>query len=133
MDIPTPEVTPLNEPYWMGLREGVLRFQQCRRCGHKWLPARRECPSCLADDTVWEPSAGRGKVVSWIVYHTAYHEAFKDRLPYNVAIIELQEGPRLMSNVLAPHAEIRADMPVQLRIEQEAGIAIPRFAPAAAT
>ena len=102
MELPKPEITDLNRPYWEGLREGRLRVQRCG-CGHAWLPARRECPSCLRDGAQWEDCSGRGSVLSWVVYHTAYHPAFESRLPYHVALIELDEGPRLLSRVLDGH------------------------------
>jgi uncharacterized OB-fold protein len=67
-----------------------------------------------------------------VVFHIAYHKAFENRLPYNVAIIELAEGPRLISNVvgLADPNALRIDQPVTLRIEREGDFALPRFVPA---
>jgi uncharacterized OB-fold protein len=133
MTLPTPEVTPLNEAYWAGLAAGELRFQHCPHCGHRWLPARRECPACLREGAGWEKAAGTGQVISWVVYHTAYHDAFRDRLPYNVAIVELDEGPRLITNILAPHDSIAAGMRVRLEVQSDFGVDLPRFAPAGAT
>jgi hypothetical protein len=68
--------------------------------------------------------------VSWVVYHHAYHDYFASRLPYNVAVVELEEGPRLISNVVGATGRLRIDMPLKLVIEREAGIALARFAPA---
>lgn len=131
IDLPLPIRTELTAPYWDSLQQGQLSFQKCRRCGHAWLPARTECPSCWHDDWHWVPASGRAKVVSWVVFHIAYHEAFENRLPYNVAIVELEEGPRLISNVVGlpdPNA-LRIDQPVVLRIERKGDFALPRFAP----
>lgn len=131
IDLPLPIRTELTAPYWDSLQQGQLSFQKCRRCGHAWLPARTECPSCLHADWHWVPASGRAKVVSWVVFHIAYHKAFEGRLPYNVALIELEEGPRLISNVVGlpdPNA-LRIDQPVILRIEREGDFALPRFAP----
>ena len=127
-DYPLPDVTELTKPYWDALDQGHLSFQRCN-CGHAWLPARRECPSCLAATSRWETASGRGRIVSWVVYHSAYHDAFKDRLPYVVALVELDEGPRLISNFLGPRETLRKDLAVSLRIEREQGIALARFAP----
>jgi len=66
-------------------------------------------------------------LVSWVVFHVAYHEAFKDKVPYNVALVELKEGPRLISSVLASSQELYGDAPLRLKIETEDGIALPRF------
>ena len=132
IDLPLPIRTDLTAPYWDSLQQGVLSYQKCSRCGHGWLPARTECPSCLEADWHWQPASGHAKVVSWVVFHIAYHKAFENRLPYNVAIIELAEGPRLISNVvgLADPNALRIDQPVTLRIEREGDFALPRFVPA---
>ena len=131
-DLPLPERTELSAPYWDSLQQGRLSFQTCRACGHAWLPARTDCPHCLAADSHWVAASGRAKVVSWTVFHIAYHKAFENRLPYNVAIVELEEGPRLISNVvgLAEPGALCIDMPLKLRIEKEGDFAVPRFEPA---
>jgi len=125
--LPVPTVTPLNAPYWKGLEEGELRHERCRTCGNVWLPAREECPGCLSDDLVWEASSGRGRIISWVVYRRAFHPAFADRVPYNIAVVELDEGARLITNILAPERELAIDLPVALKIEQESGFSVPRF------
>lgn len=127
MPIPAPEITEISRPYWDALKLGRLMFQRCE-CGHAWLPARRECPSCLGDKVSWEQACGEGRLVSWVVYHTAYHDAFKQRLPYNVAIVELKEGPRLITNMIDAHEHLACDAPVELRVESEDGISLARFA-----
>ena len=126
MDSPKPEITELNRPYWDALRAGQLTFQRCG-CGHAWLPARRHCPACLRPDPVWERASGRARLLSWVVYHTAYHPAFERRLPYNVALVELQEGPRLLTNVVGPDEALVADAPVELQVEWEGDVALARF------
>ena len=127
--VPVPEVTPLTAPYWEGLTAGELRFQRCGACRNAWLPAREECPRCLSDDVSWEGSAGRGKVVSWVVYHQAVHPAFADRVPYTVGVVELDEGPRLISGLQVPDGALAIELPVAVRIEDESGVRVPRFAP----
>lgn len=128
--VPLPEVTPLTAPYWEGLTAGELRFQRCGDCRNAWLPAREECPKCLSDTVSWEPAAGRGRIVSWVVYHQAVHPAFADRVPYTVAVVELEEGPRLISGVDASDDALAIELPVTLSIIDESGVHIPRFAPA---
>lgn len=125
--LPKPEVTELTRPYWEALAQGRLMFQRCD-CGHAWLPARGECPQCLSDKVHWENAAGTGKLISWVVYHMAYSDAFKDKLPYNVAVVELDEGPRLITNMLGPHEALACDAPVRLAVEVVDGQALARFA-----
>jgi uncharacterized OB-fold protein len=127
---PAPEPTGSSAPYWRALDEGRLVFQRCASCNNAWLPARSECPRCLAPEPAWETASGRGRLVSWVVYHHAYHPYFASRLPYNVAVVELAEGPRLITNIVQDARSLAIDMPVKLAIEREAGVALPRFAPA---
>jgi len=125
-DFPAPARTPLTEPYWTALERNELVFQRCQQCRHAWLPPRAECPECLSADWGWEASCGKGRLVSWVVYHRAFHDWFRDQVPYNVAIVELNEGPRLISSVLAP-GPTRIDQPLTLQIETVAGMSVPRF------
>lgn len=127
---PAPQVNELSAPYRRALDEGRLDFQRCTACGHAWLPPRAECPRCLAAQPRWETASGEARLVSWVVFHHAYHDYFVQRLPYTVAVVELAEGPRLISNVSAPASWLRIDMKLKLAIEREAGVALARFAPA---
>lgn len=130
--IPAPERDALNTPYWDSLAQGVLSFQRCSTCGHAWLPARSECPQCLAADADWQEAQGGARLVSWVVYHIAYHPAFANRLPYAVAVVELDEGPRLISNIVgvADPEALTIDQRLRLVIEDEGGTAVARFTPA---
>ncbi|MGQ4601316.1 OB-fold domain-containing protein [Nocardia sp. R6R-6] len=111
---PLPEITALTEPYWVALADGRLTYQRCGRCGHSWLPAREECPDCLADAPAWVEACGRGRLVSWVVYHRAIHEWFVDKVPYTVAVVELDEGPRLISSLI-PGGTPTIDAPLRFR------------------
>jgi uncharacterized OB-fold protein len=125
---PVPDIDDLNRPYWDAIEAGHLMFQRCVR-GHAWLPPRAQCPGCLASDWQWTQASGLATLKSWVVYHVAYHEAFRDRLPYNVSIVELDEGPRLITNVVAPADALRAELRLRLSVEREDGVALARFAP----
>ena len=129
---PAPERDALNSPYWDSLTQGALSYQHCMTCGHAWLPARTECPHCLAADWCWKPAAGGAKLISWVVYHMSYHPAFQHRLPYTAAVVELDEGPRLISNVIgvSDAESLKIDQRLCLVIEDESGTAVPRFTPA---
>lgn len=126
-----PEIveTAINAPYWSALRQGRLDYQHCRRCGHDWLPARAHCPACLDTDSEWRAASGSGRLVSWVVYHRAYAPHLAARLPYNVAIVELAEGPRLLTSIVdrPDGSGLFADAAVALRIEEDFGRPLPRF------
>ncbi len=117
------------DAYWSSLEEGRLRFQRCSACRNRWLPPRTECPRCWSAEWAWEEASGEGRVVSWVVFHTAFHEAFKDRVPYNVAVVELAEGPRLVTNLVEPFdaAGEVVDRRCTLTIERDHDRALPRF------
>jgi uncharacterized protein len=122
-----PEINDLNRPYWDGLANDELRFQRCLDCGNAWLPPRENCSRCLGSNLSWERSHGTGRIVSWVVYHREFHPEFAARTPYNVAIVGLEEGPRLITNIIAETDDIAIDKPVRLRVEEESGIKLARF------
>jgi uncharacterized protein len=126
--VPLPVVTDLSRPYWDGLANGELRFQRCEVCSNAWLPAREECPACLADQWSWETGSGRGRVISWVVYRQAVHPAFADRVPYTVAVVELDEGPRLITGIDAPEESLAIEQPVHVVPWVEDGVHLARFA-----
>ena len=128
---PAPDITDLNRPYWEQLKAGQHTFQRCKSCGHAWLPARSECPECLAEAWSWETAGGQATLVSWVVYRFAYHASFAQRLPYIVAVVQLEEGPRMMSNIVAASPEaLRIDMPLRMVLENEGPFVVARFTPA---
>jgi len=126
---PAPQPNETSAPYWRALDEGRLVFQRCTACAHAWLPPRDECPHCLARESEWQTASGSAKLISWVVFHHGYHPYFATRLPYNVAVVELAEGPRLISNVVDMEDGLRIDMPLQLAIQRESGVALARFKP----
>jgi len=127
---PAPQPSETAAPYWRALDEGRLVFQHCRACAHTWLPPRSECPRCLGSNWHWTNASGAARLVSWVVYHHGYHEYYAARLPYNVAVVELAEGPRLISNVVDARKPLAINMPLRLVIQREAGVPLARFSPA---
>jgi len=127
--LPHPELTDTNKPFWEGLKKGVLSYQHCKVCNHSWLPARSECPNCLEVDWKWTPATGRARLISWVVYHVAYHPAVAKKLPYNVAVVELDEGARLITNITGVQdmESLRIEQALVLSIEEEDGWSLPRF------
>jgi len=129
MSFPVPEITERNQPYWDGLAQGRLQYQFCAGCDACWLPPRDNCPNCLAPDPGWKAARGIGKVISWVVYHRAYADHLKERVPYDVTIVELDEGVRLLTNVIDSDAgrRLSTGARVVLAIEEEGGVALARF------
>lgn len=99
-DKPLPKINPDNRSFWEGCREHELRFQQCKNCSHVRWPPSDLCPQCHSTEINWVISKGLGKVYTFAVYHTAFHPAFAADLPYTVAVVALDEGPHLLSNIV---------------------------------
>ena len=99
-DAPGPTRDVYNAPYWDGLADHRLVMPRCEQCGHVLFPMRPVCTQCFSDSLQWVELSGRGTVWGYCVYHHAFHPAFVEQLPYNVSMIELEEGPMLVSNVV---------------------------------
>jgi uncharacterized OB-fold protein len=111
---PLPAPSPLSSPYWAGLSEGRVRLQQCGACGECIFYPRPHCPACLSQSLDWVTATGRGKVYSFTIVRRAMNPAFSPDVPYVYAIVELEEGPRLITNVVGcPVDDVRVDMPVK--------------------
>lgn len=93
-----------SKPYWDGAREGRLRFQCCKNCGHIQFPPRHLCVKCWNDNLVWIDNAGQGQVESFTIVHRAPTPDLRDNVPYVVALVVFSEGPRLITNVIGPSA-----------------------------
>lgn len=112
---PLPTITPLNQPYWDALKRHELRMQRCGQCASVWYPPSPLCPRCWSRDFTWERLSGRGRVSSWVVFHQSYFKGFEGEIPYNVAEVELEEGPRLTTNLVGiANDAIRAGMAVEI-------------------
>lgn len=112
---PLPAITEENRPYWESAKAHRLALPRCGACGRFRFPPTSHCPNCLSAETAWQAVSGRGTVYSFVVMHQVYDSAFKDDVPYNVAAVELDEGPRLYTNLVGiANAAIRVGMPVRV-------------------
>ena len=128
--LPKPDVD--RKPFWDGCKEHKLSFQKCKECDHVRWPPAIICPKCYSQQTEWIQAAGNGKVYSYVVYHQAFHPAFKDDLPYVVAVVELEEGPHILANIVGcSHDKVKCDMPVEVTWEDiTEEYSLPTFQPA---
>lgn len=131
-DKPLPVINGDTAPYWAYCHKHQLRMQQCRQCGNIRFPISIVCPKCHSLEFDWTRLSGKGKVYSFCVYRQAYHPAYVDDIPYAVAIIQLEEGPRMESNIIDCKMEdIHIDMPVVVFFDDVTDeIALPKFKPA---
>jgi uncharacterized OB-fold protein len=127
-----PQPDALTRPYWDGVARRELRLQTCLACAHAWHPPLPICPRCHSERIEWRPVAGGGTVYSFTVAHHAVHPAVVGKVPYLVALVTLDEGPRVVSGLPGvPFADVRIGMRVRLRFEEIApGVVLPQFEPA---
>lgn len=112
---PLPRPTEDSAPFWAAAHTGELHMQRCCNCSHVRFPPSVVCARCLSGKAEWIALSGRGTVFSWIVVHQSQHPAFNSDTPYNVAIVELEEGPRLHTRIVGcSNEEIFINMPVEV-------------------
>ncbi len=120
--LPVPPITPDAAPYWEGARHGKLLLQKCGGCGLVRFYPRALCPSCWSDRADWIEASGGGTVHSFTVIHRPPAPAFAANVPYVVALIDLDEGPRMMANVTGDGArDVRIDDRVHVTFEERGG------------
>ncbi len=118
--------------YWAGAKEGKLLIQKCGGCGRLRNFPSMGCPHCGILKWSWVQSKGKGKIYSWIVVHPPVLPAFADKVPYNVILVELEEGTRIVSSLVdCPNEKIAIGMPVEVVFEKlTEEITLPKFRPA---
>ena len=126
-----PPISELAKPFWDATRERRLVLQRCRPCDRAIHYPREACPRCLGRDLEWRAASGRGVVHAFTVNHVAGNPAMEDRVPYVVALVDLDEGVRIMTNVVGcTPASVRVGMPVEVAWEGLSdGRALPVFSP----
>ena len=130
-DKPRPNEGLVSEPYWEAAREHRLMAQKCQQCGGLWAPPTAVCETCLSGDLEWIELSGKGRVWSYIIMHQLYYPAFADDIPYNVAVIRSDEGPKFVTNLVGIRNEdIRVDMPVEVVFEDaDEDLTLPKWRP----
>jgi uncharacterized OB-fold protein len=128
-----PIVVPSEDsaPFWAAAKRHKLSLQKCGTCGSFRFPPSPLCPECTSMGGDWTELNGRGKVFSFVVFHRAYHKGFEADLPYAVALVELEEGPRLVSNIVGiPPDKVRCEMPVEVVFDDVTPeCTLPKFKP----
>jgi len=126
---PKPRPAPESLPYWQAAREHRLALPKCEDCQKFWFPPSRTCPHCLSANFSFQNVSGKGKIFSFVTFHRVYRPAFTNDVPYVVALIELDEGPRLLSNIMGvTHDQVKCEMRVEVVFDDyDEDISIPKF------
>ncbi len=131
---PLPVLDSETQPFWDACKRGKLVLQRCTACGHVRFPPTRFCAKCRSANHEWIDSKGFGRVFSWIVVrHPVPRDVYAADVPYVVALVALDEGVRIPSNLVGVKPEdVRADMRVRVTFRQVTPeITLPVFEPAA--
>ena len=126
-----PPVNPWSEPFWQAARAGRLIIPRCRACGRNSFYPRPSCPFCFSDELEWIECSGRGTVYSFTVVTNNAPSAFMADLPFVIAIVRLEEGVQMLTNIVDCRPEaLCCDMPVEVtfaRLTDE--MTLPKFRP----
>jgi uncharacterized OB-fold protein len=113
---PLPKPTPDTQPFWDALKQHRLMLPKCKACGKLHFFPRPFCPHCFSWDLEWVRCSGKGKLYSFLINHRPA-PGFEEETPYVIAVVELDEGPRMLSNLIdiepTPEA-VQVDMPVEV-------------------
>jgi uncharacterized OB-fold protein len=130
---PLPQPTPETQAYWDGAKAGELRVQRCSACTHTYFPPRPFCPKCASRKVTWIRASGRATLYSYVIHH---RPAPGFTPPYSIAVVELEEGPRIMTNIVdCPQTPevLQLDMPLRVTfVAINETISLPLFTPAVA-
>jgi uncharacterized protein len=126
---PLPKINSDTRAFWEGCARHELAFQRCMSCGCVPWPSSIICPECHAKEMDWLISKGRGTIYTYAVYHVAYHPGFVNDIPYVAAIVELHEGPHLLTNIVGcKPEEVKCGLEVDVAWDDvKPGISLPKF------
>ena len=129
---PSRPLPRLNEPdtsaFWQATRRKELRYQRCDDCRALVFPPRRHCARCTSGRLSWLTASGKGRIHTYTIVRQSHHPFFRGRTPYVIACIELEEGPRLVANLLADEPlAVRIGQEVRLAWEEHEELCIPLF------
>ena len=115
---PLPEITPVTAPFWEAARRHELVVQRCVACGQHRFPPELACFACASRETAWPRMSGRATLYAWTIAHPPLLPYFTERAPWPVAAVQLDEGPRLVTNLVGvPVEEYAIGMPLVVDFE----------------
>lgn len=130
---PRPQPTTVSRPFWEATARGEFLLQRCSRCGAHVFYPRYSCTDCGSPELEWRPARGTGTLYTYTVARRPTHPAFAGRVPYVLAVVELDEGPHVTTELVDCDPDsVRIGMPVEVVFEDPVdGIALPLFRPRA--
>lgn len=129
---PVPQPTPETQPFWDAAQAGELRIQRCNDCNKFYFYPRPFCPDCMGDNVEWQTVSGRGVLWSYVINHRAA-PGFEDEAPYAIAVVKLEEGPTMMTNIVGIEntpENLVLDMPLEVVFEDQGPVKVAKWRPA---
>jgi uncharacterized protein len=130
---PVPQADGTTRPFWESLKAHQMKLQKCNDTGKFFFYPRGLSPFTLSDNISWEPVSGRGVIHAFTIVHQNRAPGFADEIPYVVAMVELEEGPRMMSNIIDVEADpehVKIGMPVEIVYDDITDeVTLPKFRP----
>ncbi len=123
---------PDTQPFWEATKDHELRYQVCDDCEGVVFFPRRHCTHCLGNKLSWKTSRGEGTLYTYSVVRQNYHPAFRERLPYVIAWVDLDEGFRILSNLTGiddPATDVEVGQRVRVEWEDHDDVSLPLFRP----
>ena len=130
MSRPEPTSDEPSAPFFEAAARGQLMLQRCSDCGEHHFPITEVCTRCLATELDWVEASGDATLFTFGVMHHLYHPGFAGEIPYNVAVVELAEGPRISSSIQAPNETLEVGMALRVGFDSSGDVTVPVFRPA---
>jgi uncharacterized OB-fold protein len=112
--LPRPLSPELTRPFWEAAKRHELVLPRCKTCDYLFFYPRSECPRCLSNQLEWMRVSGRGRLHTYTIVNQPANAAFRDDTPYVYAVVQLDEGPRMVSNVVQCAIDVLSvDMPLE--------------------
>jgi Predicted nucleic-acid-binding protein containing a Zn-ribbon len=131
---PLPTPSPETQRFWEGCKKHEIWIPYCRPCQHSYWYPRDFCPHCGSRDVEWRKASGRGRLYTYAIHYRAFHPGWSDEVPYVTALIDLDEGVRIFSNLINIEPDpkvIRCEMPVEVVFEDVTPeVTLPKWRPA---
>jgi uncharacterized OB-fold protein len=116
--LPRPDNKQLTAPFWQATKRHELVMQRCNKCSNWIFYPREQCPICFSQDLGWEKVSGNGRVYAVTIIHQPGNAAFEPDVPYAFAIVQLDEGVRMPTNIVGcPWEDVKIDMPVTVEFD----------------
>jgi hypothetical protein len=128
---PAPVITPETQPFWDAAQREELQIQRCRPCDSFYFYPRPFCPACFSEDVEWARTSGRATLVSYVINHRPV-PGWEQDAPYAIAIVELEEGPRMATNIVGvanTTDNLVLDMALEVCFVEQSGVKVPKFRP----